>query len=426
MRATPSFLDFYLPAPLRPFAFASLHSVERFLDIMRWQHLPLGGLVASSVAVNLYVSSYVGNITTLSLCQDANGNYSLTAISANNGSSPSPTWLEKDKYNGIIYGLDEGLTTPNGSITAYKTSASGELTQIDQHVTLGGPVSSIVYNGGKGIALAHYGGSALSSWTILQSGGLTLLQNFQFTLSAPGTDPDRQDAPHPHEALVDPTDQFIVVPDLGADYIRVFSIDPQTSVLTERTSFSTPPGSGPRHGAFFVNPNNNNTTYFFLVTELGNTVSSYEVSYDVKNNLGFTEVSTSGIYGNKSTPIGAAAAEGILSPDNKYFLTSCRNDSTFTIPNFDPTNSTSIQSDSLQSWEIDPRTGKLAFVQLAPAGGSFPRQFSVSKDGTLAAVGMQESARVVIVERDVEDGRFGRFVAEVDVPGEVTSVIWDE
>ncbi|TVY86954.1 putative 6-phosphogluconolactonase, partial [Lachnellula willkommii] len=191
---------------------------------MRWQHLPLGGLVASSVAVNLYVSSYIGNITTLSLSRDANGSYSLTAVAANNGSSPSPTWLEKDRYNGIIYGLDEGLTGPNGSISSYKTSASGELTQIDRHVTLGGPVSSIVYNGGKAIAVAHYGGSAVSSWTIQESGGLALLQNFQFTLSAPGTIPDRQDAPHPHEALVDPTDQFIVVPDLGADYIRVFSI----------------------------------------------------------------------------------------------------------------------------------------------------------------------------------------------------------
>ena len=154
MRAIP-FLDFGLPAPLRSFGFACLDSVENFLDIMRLQHLPLGGLVASTVAVNLYVSSYIGNITTLSLSQGANGSYSLTTVAANNGSSPSPTWLEKDKYNGIIYGLDEGFTSPNGSISSYKTSESGELTQIDRHLTLGGPVSSIVYNKGKGIAVAH-------------------------------------------------------------------------------------------------------------------------------------------------------------------------------------------------------------------------------------------------------------------------------
>ena len=113
-------------------------------------------------------------------------------------------------------------------------------------------------------------------------------------------------------------------------------------------------------------------------------------------------------------------------PDNKYLLTSARNATLFDIPNFDPTNSTKIPSDTLQSWTIDPSTGNLGFHQLAPAGGSFPRQFSVNKDGTLAAVGLQESASVVIVERNVADGTFGDFVAEVGIPGEVTSVIWDD
>jgi hypothetical protein len=50
----------------------------------------------------------------------------------------------------------------------------------------------------------------------------------------------------------------------------------------------------------------------------------------------------------------------------------------------------------------------------------------VNKSGTLAAIGLQYSSRVVIVERHVEDGTFGDFVAEVDIPGQVTSVIWDE
>jgi hypothetical protein len=50
----------------------------------------------------------------------------------------------------------------------------------------------------------------------------------------------------------------------------------------------------------------------------------------------------------------------------------------------------------------------------------------VNKNGTLAAVGLQLDSRVVIIERNVEDGTFGNFVAEIDVPGQVTSVIWDE
>ncbi len=111
-------------------------------------------------------------------------------------------------------------------------------------------------------------------------------------------------------------------------------------------------------------------------------------------------------------------------PDHKFLLTSSRNDSLFQIPNFDATNSTKLPSDTLQSWAIDDATGKLSFVQLAPAGGMFPRQFSVSKDGAFAAVGLQNDGRVVIVERDMTTGKFGDFVAQVGVTGEITSVIW--
>jgi 6-phosphogluconolactonase (cycloisomerase 2 family) len=212
------------------------------------------------------------------------------------------------------------------------------------------------------------------------------------------------------------------VPDLGADLVRVFSIDPKTSLLTAETPFIAPPGSGPRHGAFLET---NCETYFFLVSELENTVASYKVTYGEKQ-LTFTEVYASGTYGPRATPVGAAAAEALLSLDQKYLLTSSRNDTLFEIPNFDPSNHTNIPSDTLQVWKIDPETGKLTFEQLAPAGGSFPRQFSVNKKGTLAAVGLQSDSRVVIVERNVEDGKFGKFVAEIEIPGEITSVIWDE
>lgn len=239
-------------------------------------------------------------------------------------------------------------------------------------------------------------------------------------MTAPGTVPDRQDAPHPHEALIDPTDTFVVVPDLGADLIRIFCIDPITSHLTEAPSFSTPPGSGPRHGSFLKTESG---TYFFLVSELSNTVASYKVVYGPVS-LSFEEVFVSSTY-NTTAPAGAAAAEVLVSPDGDFLLTSSRNDNLFKIPSFDATDGSQIVSDTLQSWKIDSRTGDLEFVQLAAAGGRFPRQFSVNKSGTLAAVGLQSDSRVVILKRNVQEGTFGEFVASIEVPGPITAVIWD-
>jgi 6-phosphogluconolactonase (cycloisomerase 2 family) len=117
--------------------------------------LPLSGLVTSAVATNLYVSSYSGTITSLQLTPSPDGSYSLRQVAVNNGSEPNPSWLTKDHYNDVIYCVDEGLTIPNGSLSSYRTSRSGVLTQIDRHTVISGPVSSVVYNGGKALAVAH-------------------------------------------------------------------------------------------------------------------------------------------------------------------------------------------------------------------------------------------------------------------------------
>lgn len=226
---------------------------------------------------------------------------------------------------------------------------------------------------------------------------------------------------------MDPTDSFIVIPDLGADLLRVFVIDPTTSELTPSKSFSAPAGSGPRHGAFLVTPSNE--TFFFLASELANTIASYAVTYEglgSSRTLSFEQIFLSSAYGNTTLPTTSTVAECILSPDKKYVLSSIREDPVFNLPNFDATNSTQIPSDPLTAWTIDQKTGKLVFKQGAPAGGIQPRQFSVNKNGTLAAVGLQADARVVIVERDVASGKYGNIVAEIGVPGQITSVIWDE
>ncbi|KAI9736113.1 MAG: hypothetical protein M1818_006289 [Claussenomyces sp. TS43310] len=378
------------------------------------------GLMSTALATNLYVSSYSGTITSLSLTRTNNASYSLASVAVNTGSSPNPSFLNLDRVSHILYCVDEGLNVANGSVASYSTAASGALTLLDRQVTLSGPVASIVYNSGKALALPHYSGSALTTWSISPSGALAPLQNFTFVLASPSDD-SRQDAPHPHETLIDPTDSFVLVPDLGADLVRIFSVDPSTSLLTESTPLVAPTGSGPRHAAFLVA---GDQTYLFLVTELTSTLISYKVNYDTPGSLAFEEVMAIGIYGDNTTRSDTFAAEVVVSPDDRYLLTSSRGDNMFTIPSFN--GSGTIQSDTLQAWQIDPATGRLTFEQLAPAGGSYPRQFSVNRSGTLAAVALQKSSSVVIVERHVDNGTFGAFVAEIPIDGEITSVVWDE
>jgi len=130
-------------------------------------------------------------------------------------------------------------------------------------------------------------------------------------MSKPGAVPDRQDKSHPHQVIVDPTDSFIVVPDLGADLLRVYSICHDTSSLTEVTNVATPPGSGPRHGAFHTTEYGD--TFFYIHTEISNKVITYKVTYSGSKSLSFNEVSSIGTFGKKPTPEGAAAGEALIS-----------------------------------------------------------------------------------------------------------------
>ncbi|ORY64979.1 Lactonase, 7-bladed beta-propeller-domain-containing protein [Pseudomassariella vexata] len=389
--------------------------------------LSLSLAVVPSSAALLYVSSYAGTITTLSLTIPS-GNASsatLEAISTSDGCAPSPAWLTLDYPNSRLYCTDEGLTTPNGTVSSFQTSDDGSLVQLDKIDVISGPVSAVIYGeGGDGLALAQYGGSSFTTLSIADAAALTVLQSETYKLSQPGSNPSRQEASHPHEALLDPTGDYILVPDLGADLVRIFKVEEGGLEWTSVDPLVTVPGTGPRHAAFLAT---DEKTFMYLVGELANTITGYEVVYNSNSTLSFVELFAINTHGEGETvPKGTTAAEIELSPDEKFLVVSSRGENSFTIPNFDPTNSTEIISDAIISFSLDHATGGLTHVQTAPSGGRIPRQFSINKAGDMVAIGLQSDGRVVVVKRDVQTGLLGNFLASADIAGEVTAVIFDE
>lgn len=161
-------------------------------------------------------------------------------------------------------------------------------------------------------------GSTLSDWTLnpAQLGAFQFNQDITFNLNHSGPNADRQEAPHEHEAILDPTGQFVLVPDLGADLVRVSSFDPETLKLSAETPLSAAPGSGPRHAVFYQPYGlvcEGCTSYMFLVSELANTVTSYAVTYPSTGGMSFEKVFETTTYGNLSVPVGNAAAEITIS-----------------------------------------------------------------------------------------------------------------
>ncbi|KAA8646838.1 uncharacterized protein ATNIH1004_005513 [Aspergillus tanneri] len=330
-----------------------------------------------------------------------------------------------DGTNEILYCLDEGIGLPNSTLTSFKIKSNGSLAKIHQLQTLTGPVASVFYSATqltdrKFFAVVHYSGSAVTTYSVDPTRGhFEHCQTFTFTIPAPGTVPSRQEASHPHGVVVDPTGQFVLVPDLGADLVRIFQVNPTTGGLEEQEPFAVAPGSGPRHAVFWtpsrVRQAQLRDVRFYLVSELDNHLRGYDVKYSQNGTISFSQFYDANTYGGATPPTGSKAAEIAISPENNHLVISNRNDNMF-----GPGND-SIAVFSIASGWREP--SPVSFLGLYPAYGSFPRQFDMSQKDVVA-LALQSSQKVAVAQWN-RVGMLGPLLVEKSLDGEISSAIWD-
>lgn len=119
------------------------------------------GLAGSASATLLYVSSYAGTVTTLSLTlpddDSATGAAAtLESISNSTDCGPNPSWLSLDTADNLLFCLDEGFVGPFGGVTSFSVNDDGSITKLNKLDVIQGPVSIAEFgNSGNGLAIAH-------------------------------------------------------------------------------------------------------------------------------------------------------------------------------------------------------------------------------------------------------------------------------
>lgn len=163
--------------------------------------------------------------------------------------------------------------------------------------------------------ITRSGSQSVSTFGASDAGTLKAFQTFAFTMAQPGPVKDRQDKPHPHQAIVDPSGRFLVVPDLGADLVRYYSFEKGVDKLTEHAPLCVQPGSGPRHAVFWSagGQRGNGAVFMYVLGELANSITGYRVAYPPNGGMVFRKVSiaSSLVGGTPKTP--SSAAEIMLS-----------------------------------------------------------------------------------------------------------------
>jgi hypothetical protein len=202
---------------------------------------------------------------------------------------------------------------------------------------------------GNGTDLDYSGTSLLTTFKLPLSSSSRPLQQITLTMSAHGPN-SRQDAPHPHETVVDPTGAFVLVPDLGADLIRIYTIDPSSGKLTSCGSSVQTPGTGPRHAAFYGNKT------LFVANELANTVNRFSVEYTGGCITLTKEQSSNTMAGGKAAPSGTKVGEVHVHDD--FIIVSNRRDLSFS------------PDDSMATFSLDPTTSAMTLTGVTSSGGT--------------------------------------------------------
>ncbi|MFJ4632979.1 lactonase family protein [Streptomyces sp. NPDC088847] len=218
-----------------------------------------------------------------------------------------------------------------------------------------------------------------------------LASSVQDTGSGPNP---RQDGPHAHHVVIDPSRRFALVADFGADRVFVYDYDRHAHRLYAKSPdgpgcFATAPGSGPRRLVF--DPSGRTV---HLLNEL--TADLQVLDWDARTGtLTPRQLLTTNAPGHTGT---TSAAELAISGDGRHVYASNRGDNTLVV------------------FSTDPHTGLLTEAQRLPCGGITPWSFSLHPGGRWLFVANEASSTVNLFQVNPGSGHLTNTGTAVAIP----------
>jgi 6-phosphogluconolactonase len=351
----------------------------------------------SSNELLLYVGTYTtGKSEGIYLYRLNLGSGEISHVSTTKG-VVNPSFITLTPSRRYLYAVNEVDNfggKKSGAVSAFAIDQrSGDLRLLNQQSSLGAdPCYVHVDAAGKFVLIANYTGGNVTVFPVQPDGSLGEATDMKQAQGS-SVNPERQQGPHAHSILLDPTNRFAYSCDLGTDRIMIFRFDSGNGkLLPGRPAWAqAKPGAGPRHLAFYPNGK-----YLFVLNELHSTVTVFErntLTGDLKELQTLSTLPRDFKGAN-------TGADVHVSPDGRFLYCSNRG------------------HDSIACFKIDPRTGQLTFVAHESTGGKTPRNFAIDPTGAFLLVANQNSNNIVTLRRDRETGRLSAagHVAEVPSP----------
>lgn len=301
------------------------------------------------------------------------------AGAVNAGANPSFLAIHPDGRT--LYAVNEVTEREGeaaGGVSAIAITETGALHLLNDQSSRGGaPCYVSVDRRGRVVLVANYVGGNVALLPIRRAGMLgAATHEVQHVGSGP--DRERQTRAHAHCIVADPSNRFALAADLGADRVLVYRMDTDEGTLTHAAAGVLPAGAGPRHIAFHPR-----LPLVYIANELNSTVSTFRFDAD-RGALALLD--------HCSTLPGdwrgiSYVADIHVAPDGRSLYVSNRG------------------HNSIARFAVAERTGALRLEDTVPAGGDWPRNFSLAPGGRWLLVGNQRSGDVVVLARDPRSGR---------------------
>ncbi|KAA1075167.1 hypothetical protein PGT21_030373 [Puccinia graminis f. sp. tritici] len=322
---------------------------------------------------------------------------------------PNAIWLDFDQSNKFMLSTSAAnfdKKEKTGGVFSALIGPDGSLQNINSAPTPEAPVSLEVSPDGKLVAVASFNGASLTTYRLGDDGKLSLpVQNFTFTGQGPVT--ARQAAASAHQVKFDPSGKLLLVPDLGSDRIRSFSLD-RVGNLKRNSDIAVKAGCGPRHVAF-APPKPAGPLRFYLICELSNELALIELPDARAKAASLIQTITTLPKG--ADPKTFNAAELLLTPDGKFLYATNRQ--------IDPAGRP--DDNTFAIFSRNEATDILTPIGFAPTGGKGPRHcaFTPDKAASFMLVTNRDSNLVTAHRRNETTGALNQVGA---APAQAPSV----
>ena len=284
----------------------------------------------------------------------------------------------------------------NGASSFAIDPASGSLTLINrQDIGSINPAHICVAPDGRHVLTANYSGGTVSVLPVDADARIGPPQ-VQRHEGETGPHPTRQDMPHPHMALFDPTGRFALVNDLGLDRTFVYGLENGTLVPNEPPFGRARPGAGPRHAWFHPNGR-----FLYVINELDSTLAvfAWDPEHGALHEIDHASTLPEGYTGQNTT------AQVVVHPSGQFVYGSNRG------------------HDSIAIFAIDQSTGKLTPRGHESTQGHTPRNFNIDPEGRFLFAANQDSDSIVGFHIDGGSGQLAPTGQVVSV-GSPTCVLF--